>query len=110
MSYHLSHLLELGLIRAKAYGQKECFASSVDFAKQEGVLPAPEATHAVKGAIDDVVECKKKGESKTILFNLCGHGHFDMTAYSDYFDNKLGDDIFEEELVKNALSELPNVA
>ena len=110
MSYHLSHLLELGLIRAKAYGQKECFAASVDFAKQEGILPAPEATHAVKGAIDAAIECKKNGESKTILFNLCGHGHFDMTAYSDYFDNKLAEDVFEEENVNKALADLPNVA
>ena len=55
-----------------------------------------------------LLNVRKKENLKTILFNLCGHGHFDMTAYSDYFDNKLGDDIFEEELVKNALSELPN--
>ena len=64
----------------------------------------------MKGAIDAAIECKKNGESKTILFNLSGHGHFDMTAYSDYFDNKLGEDIFEEENVNKALADLPNVA
>ena len=110
MAPMVSHLKELGIIEAKAFGQKECFEAGIKFAKQEGILPAPEATHAVKGAIDAAIECKKNGESKTILFNLCGHGHFDMTAYSDYFDNKLGEDIFEEENVNKALADLPNVA
>jgi len=110
MAPMVSHLVDLGLIQAKAYGQKECFDAGVTFAKAEGIIPAPEATHAVKGAIETALECKKKGESQIILFNLSGHGNFDMTAYSDYFENKLADDFFEEDLVKNALSELPNVA
>ena len=110
MAPMVSHLVDLGLIQAKAYGQKECFNAGVTFAKAEGIIPAPEATHAVKGAIETALECKKKGESQIILFNLCGHGYFDMTAYSDYFENKLADDVFEEDFVKNALSELPNVA
>ncbi|MDC0037961.1 TrpB-like pyridoxal-phosphate dependent enzyme, partial [Alphaproteobacteria bacterium] len=76
---------------------------------QEGIIPAPEATHAVKGAIDAALECKEKGESKTILFNLCGHGHFDMSAYDDYFTGKLADDVFEEESVNNAIANLPDV-
>ena len=80
------------------------------FGKQEGIIPAPEATHAVKGAIDAAMDCKEKGESKTILFNLCGHGHFDMAAYDDYFRGKLSEDVFEEESVNKALSVLPNVA
>jgi len=109
MSYHLSHLFELGLMRAKAYGQKECFEAGVTFGNQEGIIPAPEANHAVKGVMDAALDCKEKGESKTILFNLCGHGHFDMTAYQDYFDNKLADDVFEEERVNKALANLPNV-
>ena len=110
MSYHLSHLYELGLMRAKAYGQKECFEAGVNFGKQEGIIPAPEATHAVKGAIDAALECKKKGESKTILFNLCGHGHFDMSAYDDYFTGKLADDVFEEDSVNKAMANLPEVS
>ena len=110
MSYHLSHLYDLGLMRAKAYGQKECFEAGVNFGKQEGIIPAPEATHAVKGAIDAALECKEKGESKTILFNLCGHAHFDMSAYQDYFSGNLADDIYEEDLVNKALSNLPEVA
>jgi len=110
MSYHLSHLYDLGLMRAKAYGQKECFEAGVTFGNQEGIIPAPEANHAVKGVFDEALDCKEKGESKTILFNLCGHGHFDMAAYSDYFENKLAEDIFEEENVNKALADLPNVA
>ena len=110
MAPMVSHLVDLGLIQAKAYGQKECFDAGVIFANAEGVIPAPEATNAVNGTIETALECKKKGESQIILFNLSGHGNFDMTAYSDYFENKLADDFFEEDLVKNALSELPNVA
>ena len=110
MSYHLSHLYELGLMRAKAYGQKESFEAGVNFAKLEGIIPAPEANHAVKGAIDAALDCKSKGESKTILFNLCGHGHFDMQAYADYFDNKLDEDVYNESDVNKALESLPKVA
>ena len=110
MSYHLSHLLELGLIRTKAYGQRECFEAGVSFAKNEGIIPAPEANHAVKGAIDAALECKAKGESKTILFNLCGHGHFDMQAYDDYFNNNLAEDVYNEKEVNKALESLPELA
>ena len=109
MAPMVSHLTDIGAIEAKAYGQKECFEAGVNFGKQEGIIPAPEATHAVKGAIDAALECKKKGESKTILFNLCGHGHFDMSAYDDYFSGRLADDVFEEERVNKALANLPNV-
>ena len=106
----VSHLKDLGIIEAKAYGQKECFESGVKFANIEGIIPAPEATHAVKGVMEAALECKKNGESKTILFNLCGHGHFDMQAYSDYLDNNLAEDVFEEENVNKALADLPIVA
>ena len=64
----VSHLKEINALEAKAYGQKECFEAGVNFARTEGIVPAPEATHAVKGAIDAALECKKNGESKTILF------------------------------------------
>jgi len=110
MSYHLSHLYDLGLMRAKAYGQKDCFEAGVIFGKQEGIIPAPEGNHAVKGAIDAALECKEKGESKTILFNLCGHGHFDMTAYDDYFSGKLADDFYDENSANQSLSKLPEIA
>ena len=90
--------------------KKECFEAGVKFANAEGIIPAPEATHAVKGAIDAALECKKNGQSKTILFNLCGHGHFDMQAYGDYFDNKLSDDSYNEAAVNKALEKLPKIA
>ena len=105
----VSHLTDIGAIEAKAFGQKECFEAGVKFANAEGIVPAPEATHAVKGAIDAALECKKNGEKKTILFNLCGHGHFDMQAYIDYFEGKLYDQDYSDEEVAMALSGLPSV-
>ena len=110
MAPMVSHLKEIGAIEAKAYGQKECFEAGVNFARAEGIVPAPEATHAVKGAIEAALECKKNGKGKTILFNLCGHGHFDMKAYGDYFDNKLEEDKYDEAGVNKALEELPKIA
>jgi len=110
MAPMVSHLKEIGAIEAQAFGQKECFEAGVNFARAEGIVPAPEATHAVKGAIEAALECKKNGQSKTILFNLCGHGHFDMTAYGDYFDNKLAEDNYDEVGVNKALEELPKIA
>ncbi len=110
MAPMVSHLKEIGAIDAKAYGQKECFEAGVKFANVEGIVPAPEATHAVKGAIDAALECKKNGKSKTILFNLCGHGHFDMQAYGDYFDKKLEEDVYHEAEVNKALQSLPKIA
>ncbi len=106
----ISHLQELELIRAKAYHQTECFEAGVQFARTEGILPAPEANHAVKGAIDEALRCKKEGKSKVILFNLCGHGHFDMTAYMDYFAGKLEDRDYDEKLLSDSLSALPAVS
>ena len=110
MAPMVSHLKEIGAIEAQAFGQKECFEAGVSFARTEGIVPAPEATHAVKGAVAAAMECKKKGESKTILFNLCGHGHFDMKAYGDYFDNNLAEDNYDEAGVNKALEELPKIA
>ncbi len=110
MAPMVSHLKEIGAIEAQAFGQKECFEAGVNFARAEGIVPAPEATHAVKGAIEVAMECKKNGQSKTILFNLCGHGHFDMKAYGDYFENNLAEDQYDEIGVNKALEELPKIA
>ncbi|MGA8004827.1 MAG: TrpB-like pyridoxal phosphate-dependent enzyme [Burkholderiales bacterium] len=106
----VSHCKELGLLEAKAYQQKEVFAAGVQFARAEGILPAPEANHAVKGAIDEALRCKAEGKSQTILFNLCGHGHFDMQAYMDYFSGKLTDQKYDEGELAMALAGLPSVA
>ncbi|MGW8269651.1 MAG: TrpB-like pyridoxal phosphate-dependent enzyme [Burkholderiales bacterium] len=106
----VSHCKELGLLDAVAYHQKECFAAGVQFARTEGILPAPEANHAVKGAIDEALRCKREGKSEVILFNLCGHGHFDMQAYMDYFAGKLVDQNYDEAELTMALAGLPAAA
>jgi tryptophan synthase beta chain len=105
----ISHLKELGLIEAKAYPQLTCFEAGVMFARAEGILPAPEANHAVRGAIDEALRCKEEGKRENILFNLCGHGHFDMQAYTDYFAGKLNDHSYPEAELAMALSGLPVV-
>ena len=106
----VSHLHELGLIEARAYHQLECFDAGVQFARAEGIVPAPEATHAVRGAIDEALKCKEAGTGRTILFNLCGHGHFDMQAYTDYFAGDLTDQRYDESELAMALAGLPSVA
>ncbi|MBQ0929844.1 TrpB-like pyridoxal phosphate-dependent enzyme [Ideonella sp. 4Y16] len=109
MAPMVSHCKELGLIEAVAYHQKACFEAGVTFARAEGIVPAPEANHAVKGAIEEALRCKREGKSEVILFNLCGHGHFDMAAYSDYFSGKLVDQDYDEAELAMALSGLPSV-
>jgi tryptophan synthase beta chain len=106
----VSHAKELGLIEARAYHQTECFAAGVQFARAEGIVPAPESTHAVKAAVDEALLCKEEGRSRAILFNLSGHGHFDMQAYTDYFAGKLEDRDYDEKDLARALAGLPKVA
>jgi tryptophan synthase beta chain len=110
MAPMVSHLLALDLIEARAYHQKAVFEAGVQFARAEGIVPAPEANHAVKGAIDEALRCKAEGTSRTILFNLCGHGHFDMSAYQAYFAGKLVDQSYDEAELAMALAGLPSVA
>ena len=105
----VSHVKELGLIEARAVHQLECFEAGAQFARAEGILPAPEANHAVRGAIDEALKCKEEGVSRTILFNLCGHGHFDMQAYIDYFGGKLKDLEYDEAELAMALAGLPSM-
>ena len=105
----VSHLHHLGLIEATAYPQNACFEAGLLFARSEGILPAPEANHAVKGAIVEALRCKAEGRSETILFNLCGHGHFDMMAYQNYTSGKLVDMEYDEAELAMALSGLPSV-
>ena len=106
----VSHVYELGLIEARAYHQMTCFDAGVQFARCEGIVPAPEATHAVRCAIDEALRCKKEGKTETILFNLSGHGHFDMQAYINYFEGKLVDQDYDEKELAMALAGLPSVA
>ena len=109
MAPMVSHLKELGLIGARAYHQSKVFEAGVTFARAEGIVPAPEANHAVKGAIDEAIRCREEGRSQAILFNLCGHGHFDMQAYIDYFGGKLQDLDYDEAELAMALAGLPSV-
>jgi len=105
----VSHIKELGLIEACAYHQTQCFEAGVQFARSEGIVPAPEANHAVKAAIDEAIVCREEGISRAILFNLCGHGHFDMQAYADYFAGRLTDQDYDEHELAMALAGLPSV-
>jgi tryptophan synthase beta chain len=105
----VSHVVKLGLAEPRAEHQLGCFAAGITFARAEGILPAPEANHAVKAAMDEALKCKESGESKAILFNLCGHGHFDMQAYMDYQAGKLIDTEYSSEEVAMALAGLPVV-
>jgi len=105
----VSHLLKLGQIEARAETQLRCFAAGIQFACAEGIIPAPEATHAVRAAIDEALHCKESNEPKVILFNLCGHGHFDMQAYMDYMAGQLRDYEYSQEEVAMALAGLPSV-
>ena len=105
----VSHVKELGLMEAVAYGQAECFAAGVLFARHEGIVPAPESTHAIKGAVEEALRCKREGKAENILFCLSGHGHFDMTAYTKYLEGQLRDDSYDEKALAQALSVLPVV-
>lgn len=106
----ISHIADLGLIEAQAYHQGACFEAGVLFARTEGIVPAPEATHAVKGAIEEALRCKREGKAETILFCLSGHGHLDMAAYQAYFDGKLVDQDYDPKELAMALSLLPQVS
>jgi tryptophan synthase beta chain len=109
MAPMVSHIKQLGLIDAVAYHQTKCFEAGILFARTEGVLPAPEANHAVQGAIDEALKAKEEGVSRAILFNLCGHGHFDMQAYIDYSAGKLVDQDYDPAELAMALAGLPSV-
>ena len=110
MAPQISHLTDLGYIKPRAYGQLECFAAGLEFARAEGIIPAPEANHAVKATIDEAIHCRETGESKALLFNLCGHGNFDMQAYTDYLAGKLKEEDASAAEQSMALAGLPSVA
>jgi tryptophan synthase beta chain len=107
MAPTVSHLYNLGQIEARAYAQNCCFEAGMQFARTEGIVPAPESTHAIRGAIDEALRCKAEGKSEAILFNLSGHGHLDMQAYMDFNAGKLVDHEYEAEEVARALEDLP---
>ncbi len=100
-------LVKHGLVEARSYKQNETFAAAVRFARTEAILPAPEPAHAIRAVIDEAEAAKQAGEERTILFNLCGHGHFDMTAYDAYLAGTLEDIEFSESEMEAALEQLP---
>jgi tryptophan synthase beta chain len=110
MSPLVSHCKELGLIEARAYHQNPCFEAGVLFARNEGIVPAPESNHAIKAAVDEAVKARQEGKSPTILFNLSGHGHFDMQAYTDFLSGKLVDQDYDAKALQASLAQLPKVA
>jgi tryptophan synthase beta chain len=109
MAPMVSHVVNLGLSETVSYHQTECFEAGVLFARSEGIVPAPEANHAVKATIEEALRCKREGKAQVLLFNLCGHGFFDMGAYTDYFAGKLRDVPCDEKELAMALAGLPTV-
>ena len=105
----ICHLLNLGLVEARAEQQLGTFQAGVDFARSEGIISAPEADHAIRATIDEAIKCRESGEAKTILLALSGHGHVDMAAYQAYFDGKLEDHQYSLEKIEEALHDLPKV-
>ena len=105
----LSALCEKRVMDAVAYQQVPVFEAAVTFTRVEGILPAPESAHAIKAAIDAAVDCRERAERKTILFNLSGHGHFDLSAYDAYFAGELQNYELSQEQIERALAELPAV-
>jgi len=105
----ISHLYESKEMTAVSYHQTECFAAGLLWAKCEGVLPAPEANHAIKAAIEEALRCKREGKAETILVNMCGHGNFDMAAYDKYNKGEIVDSKFNQEDMAMALAGIPQV-
>lgn len=102
----VSQLLKDGLIEAQSKFQKDCFTNGVIFARSEGIIPAPEATYAITGAIDEARKCDEAGESKTILFNLSGHGHLDLGSYEKFFAGELVDHELSDAEIKASLDQI----
>ena len=105
----ISHIYELGLMEAVAIGQNECFAAGVQFARTEGILPAPEPTHALAACIREALACKESGQEKVILTALCGHGHFDLASYEAFLDGRMVDEPVSDERFAAGLATVPSV-
>jgi tryptophan synthase beta chain len=109
MAPTLSGLVDAGLIDAISVKQRATFEAAAQFTRTEGIIPAPESAHAVRAAIDEALDAKEKGEKRVILFNLSGHGHFDMVSYEKYLSGNLEDYEYPEEAVAEAMKDLPQV-
>ncbi len=109
MAPSISALYDAGCLEAVAVKQKATFEAALQFARTEGIIPAPESAHAIRAAIDEALDARAKGEKRVILFNLSGHGNFDMSAYESYLGGKLEDFEYPAEAVKEAMTRLPKV-
>jgi tryptophan synthase beta chain len=109
MSPLLSHIYELGIFNAVAKPQSECFAAGVLFARTEGIVPAPEPTHALAAVVEEAKRCAETGEDKVILTALCGHGLLDLAAYDSYLAGGVKDVDYPQERVDAALTHLPQI-
>ena len=105
----MSLLHEEGIVEAQSYHQNAIFEAAVQFARSEGIIPAPESAHAIRAAIEEALEAKEAGQARVILFNLSGHGHFDMASYDAYFEGKLEDYDYPTEAVEAAQARMPKV-
>ena len=103
----VSHIYELGLAEAIAIPQRECFAGALQFARTEGIVPAPEPTHAIAAAIREALACKETGEEKVILTAMCGHGHLDLSAYEKYLNGEMVDFELSDEAIAAAMADVP---
>jgi tryptophan synthase beta chain len=109
MNSTLSKLYKDGLLEARSAVQTDVFDAAIQFMKVEGILPAPESSHAIKAAIDEALECKKKNEKKVILFGLSGTGFFDMTAYMSYNNKTMSDQIPTDADLEKGFSSIPGI-
>ena len=105
----ISHIYELGMMEAISIPQTECFAAAMQFVRTEGILPAPEPTHAIAAAVREALLCKETGEEKVILTALCGHGHFDLAAYDSYLSGRMVDEEVSDERLAAGLTTVPSV-
>jgi tryptophan synthase beta chain len=106
----LCALVRAGRIEARAYRQNETFEAALQFARSEGIIPAPEPAHAIRATIEEAIAAREAGEERVILFGLCGHGNFDLAAYDAYLSGELEDPEFGEAELQTALDHLPEGA
>ena len=106
----VSHIYELGLVEAISIPQTECFKGALQFARSEGIVPAPEPTHAIAAAVREAMACKESGEEKVILTALCGHGHLDLAAYEKFLAGEMVDLDLSDDLIAEAMLKVPQVS
>ena len=105
----VSHIYELGLVEAISIPQTECFEGALQFARSEGIVPAPEPTHAIAAAVREAMACKESGEEKVILTALCGHGHLDLAAYEKFLAGEMVDLDLSDDVIAEAMKQVPDI-